>query len=566
MLVATWWPAVPAAHGARADDRAAVSREGGITDRVGALEDRRAPVGYAPDRLYDGPGAAADGGASATDLVLPVVLIGGAGTVAAYAYARRRRSGTRRVPPTGGRAWGPPKTPEAKPPAELDGLARGALVATDDAVHTSQEELGFAEARFGGEAVERFTKAVAFAESELTAAFRLRRRLDDGFPGDDATRRSLLAEIVTRCGQANARLDAESADFDRLRALEAEAGEALEAATAACREQTGRAATAEATLAAMRERYAESAVSAVAADVEQAKDRLAFAGTRLDLARQAVGSGDNGAAAVHIRAAEGGIDQAARLGRAVDRRARELAEAVGSLPHALTGTEADLVEARGLLRGAGGGMVAAGLQGRAARAESVLAEVRRTVEAGRYDPLDALRRIEEAGTGLDEVLEGARDRASLTHRARMLLDRSMLTARSATGAAVDYVTTHRGAVGSEARTRLAEARRRLEEARLLADGDPRGALDEARQADTLARQAQNLAEQDVRAYGNPYRPAGSAGAGGGNGGAVLGGIILGGGARGTGGGSGDFGGGAGSGPGSFGGGDTRGRLGGGGRP
>ncbi|MFB7538618.1 TPM domain-containing protein [Streptomyces zaomyceticus] len=533
------------------------------------------------------PGGAADDGTSATDLVLPVVLVGGAAAVAAYAYTKRRRRTETRTTPGGGQGWGTPREPPAPTLEELDGQARQSLVATDDAVRTSQEELGFASAQFGEEAVRPFTEAVAFAEEQLTASFRLRQKLDDSFPEDDSARRAMLDEIQRRCAEANARLDAESEDFDRLRALERTAPEALGTVEAASREQTGRMGMAEAALTAMRERYAETAAAPVAGDVEQARDRLVFATAHVDQARRQIDAGDNGGAAVHIRAAEGAVDQAARLIEAVDRRAQELAEAVGKLPGALSETDADLADARGLLQGTAEGVSTADLRGRIARAESVVAEVRRLVDSGRYDPLDALRRVEQADTALDEALEGARERESGSRRARALLDQAMLTARSAIGAASDYVTTHRGAVGSEARTRLAEAHRRWEKARSLAEAeDPGAALAEAQHADALARRAQDLAEQDVRTYGNPNGLGGVSGVGGGGGGlggAVLGGIILGGlfgGGRGgghggfgggTGGGfgggsGGGFGGGGfGGGPGSFGGSGTRGRRGGGGR-
>ncbi|MFB6837484.1 TPM domain-containing protein [Streptomyces sp. NPDC056361] len=530
------------------------------------------------------PGGAADDGTSASDLVLPVVLVGGAGAVAAYAYTKRRRRTETRTTPQGGQGWGPPREPAPPSLDELDGQARHVLVATDDAVRTSQEELGFASAQFGEDAVRPFTEAVAFAKEQLTASFRLRQKLDDSFPEDDSTRRAMLDEILRRCAEADARLDAETEDFDRLRALERTAPEALAAVEAAFREQTGRVGMAEAALTAMRERYAETAASPVAGDAEQAKDRLVFATTHVNQARQQIDAGDNGGAAVHIRAAEGAVDQAARLIEAVDRRAQELAEAVGKLPGALSETDADLADARGLLGGTAAGVSTADLQGRIARAESVVAEVRRGVEAGRYDPIDALRRVEEADTALDEALEGARERESGTRRARALLDQTMLTARSAIGAASDYITTHRGAVGSEARTRLAEAQRHWNEAHAQASADdPQAALAEARQADALARRAQDLAEQDVRTYGNPNGLGGVSGVGGsgggGLGGAVLGGIILGGlfgggrggghggfgGGSGGGSGGGFGGGGFGGGPGSFGGSGTRGRLGGGGR-
>ncbi|MER5686525.1 TPM domain-containing protein [Streptomyces sp. NPDC002205] len=688
VLMAVCWLALPAAPAARADDPVTLSRDGQITDKVGALGDRRGQVVAALDRLYadrriqlfvvyvrdfsgrsaqnwadatadknglglddvllavathdrqyaytvdpgsrltdpqlrdvastaiepalkqndwagaaigaangyaavvagkpvptptitpgiDDPGTGSSGGTSTGDLILPVVLVGGAGAVAAYAYTRRKRRTTTRTTP-GSAGWGRGAAPSGGPPRpptplpELDAHARQALVETDDAVRTSEEELGFATAQFGEEAAAPFTEAVTFAKGELTAAFRLRQQLDDAFPEDDATRRRMLDEIINRCTGANARLDTVSADFDRLRALERNAPQALATAETAFRALAVRASAAETALTSMRGRYADSASSSVADDIEQAKDRLVFTTSSLNQARQAVDGGNNAAAAVYVRAAEGAVDQATTLVDAVDRRARELAEAAAALPAALTETETDLADAGGLLEGTSEGVSTADLRGRIARAQSVLGDVNREMQAGRYDPIDALRRVEEADAALDEALAGAREREQGDRRARSLLDQAMLTTRSAIAAAADYITTNRGAVGSQARTRLAEAQRRLERARELAGtADPQGALAEAHQAGSLAGQARSLAEEDVRAYGNRNGPGGVQGGGGGVGGAVLGGIILGGllggggGGRGYGGGfGGGFGGGGGGGPGSFGGGGTRGRRGGGGR-
>ncbi|MGW2110273.1 TPM domain-containing protein [Streptomyces sp. NPDC001948] len=682
-------PALPAAPAARADDPVTLSRDGQITDKVGALGDRRDQVRAALDRLYadrrvqlfvvyvrdfsgrsaqnwadatadrnglgrddvllavathdrqyaytveqgsrltdaqlqdvagtaiepalrehdwagaaigaaDGysavlagkpvptpavtpgaadPGTGDSGGTSTADLILPVVVVGGAAALAGYAYTRRRRRATTRTTP-GAKGWGPasaapdgsPQPPQPLP--ELDARAKEALVDTDDAVRTSEEELGFATAQFGEEAAAPFTEAVDHAKGELTAAFRLRQQLDDAVPEDEATRRRMLDEIIGRCADADARLDAVSADFDRLRALERDAPQALATAEAAFRALAGRVAAAEATLNTMREEYPEPAFAAVAGDIEQAKDRLVFATSSLNRGRQSVDSTNNSAAAVYIRATEGAVDQATTLVDAVERRSRELAEAAGRLPAALTETETDLAEAGGLLEGAGDGAPMAGLRGRIARAKSVLGDVRAQMLAGPYDPIDALRRVEEADAALDAALAGVRERDQGDRRALALLDGAVLTARSAIAAAADFITTNRGAVGSQARTRLAEAQRRLDRSRELAGSkDPQGALTEAQQADALAGQARSLAEQDVRAYGNRTGPGSARGTGGGVGGAVLGGIILGGllgGGGGRGGGvhGGGFGGGGhggAAGPGSFGGGGTRGRRGGGGR-
>ncbi|WP_028811850.1 TPM domain-containing protein [Streptomyces flavidovirens] len=683
-LLAAWCLALPADRGARADDPISLSRDGQITDRVGALGDRTNDVEAALDRLYDtrrvqlfvayvrdfsgrsaqswaddtaelsglgrddvllavathdrqyaysadqdsrlsdaelddvartaiepalrqndwagaaigaangyaavlagrsvpvpditpgvaDPGGGPDDGASgAGDLVLPVVVVGAAGALAAYSYTRRRRrSVTRTTPGQHARAAQEPQIPLP----ELDARATRELVEADDAIRTSEEELGFASAEFGEEAARPFGEALAYAKKELAVAFRLRQQLDDAYPEDDATRRRMLDEIIDRCTGAGRRLDAESESFDQLRALEQNAPQALATAEAAFRDLAGRAGTAEAMLTAMRRRYADSAAAPVGGHAEQAKDRLAFATTSLTEARQAVDAGDTGRAAVFVRAAEGAVGQAATLIDAIDRRARELAEAAGKLPGALTETQTDLADARGLLEGGG---ATADLSGRIARAEAVVAGVQGEKESGRYDPIDALRRVEEADAALEEALAGARERETAGRRARMLLDQATLTARSATDAAADYITTHRGAVGSRARTRLAEAQRHLERsAAAAASDDARSALAEAQRADAMARQAQSLAEDDVRGYGDQFGggfgggSGGFAGAGGAGGlnGAVLGGILLGGllgGGRGGGPSGGGFAGGGGFGrsPGSFGGGGTRGRRGGGGR-
>ncbi|MGW0785273.1 TPM domain-containing protein [Streptomyces sp. NPDC002913] len=523
------------------------------------------------------PGAADPGGSdsgASVNLIVPLALVVVAGAVALFAFTRRRRRTATRTTPAAAGGWGSGGPAAAEPQVplpELDARAKADLVDTDDSVRTSEEELGFATAQFGEEAAAPFAEAVAHAKTGLTEAFRLRQQLDDAFPEDDATRRRMLDEIISRCTDANERLDAMSEDFDRLRALEQTAPQAVSTAETTFRELIARVSATENALTAMRERYAASATAPAAEDVEQAKDRLVFTTSSLNQARQAVDSGNNSEAAVYVRAAEGAIKQVSTLVDAVDRRAGELAEAAERLPGALTETETDLADARGLLGGTPEGVSTADLRGRVARAEAVIADVKGETASGPYDPIDALRRVEEVDAALDEALAGAREQEHGNQRARSLLDQAMLTARAAIGAAADFITTNRGAVGSQARTRLAEARRRYERAgELSGTSDPQGALAEAQQADALAVQARSLAEQDVRSYRDQSGFGGPRG-GGGAGGAVLGGIILGGllggGGRGggLGGGFGGSGGGFGGGPGSFGGGGTRGRRGGGGR-
>ncbi|MEU5717834.1 TPM domain-containing protein [Streptomyces sp. NPDC020403] len=591
-LAALCWVSAVTAPCARADER--VFHAGRITGEVGAQGARepragtpfgggpgrrraQPPVAYAPDLAGPGAGVPVPGitpatgalgagdpsdAGSAVNLIVPVAVLVAALLAALYASTRRRRRTTIRTTPAA-TGWGGigAAGPQAPLPL-LDARTAADLVDTDDAVRTSEEELGVATAQFGEEAVAPFAVALDQARAELAAAFRLRQRLDDGVPEDEAARRRALEDIVRRCADAHSRLDAVTEDFDRLRGLEHHAARPMAAAESAFSGLAGRVAAAEATLGGMAERYRESATAPAADDLGRARERMAFAATGLDQARTAVDGGAGADAAVYVRAAEGAIGQATALVVAVRRRAAELAEAAEKLPGVLTGTESDLAEAAELLEGTPEDAWAVDLRARTARAQAVLDEVDQDLRAGRYDPVDALRRAGEADTALDAALTEVHELEHGSLRARTLLDGSMLTARAAIGAAADYISTNRGAVGSRARTRLAEARRKWRRASGLAEADdPRGALAEARHADALAVRARTLAEQDVRDYLGPEGAGGPYAPGDATGGAVLGGILLGG----LFGGNGGPGEGFGGGPGSFGGGGTRGRRGGGGR-
>ncbi|MCZ0987125.1 hypothetical protein O1M54_18335 [Streptomyces diastatochromogenes] len=176
----------------------------------------------------------------------------------------------------------------------------------------------------------------------------------------------------------------------------------------------------------------------------------------------------------------------------VERLAADLREAAELVPAALTGAEAKIAEARRTARA----LLAPGeLHARIAHADGVLAAVRAELTTGPYDPLDALRRIARAVERLEVGRSGVVEAAA------------RLVSRSAVGGAEDFVSVHRGAVGAEARARLAEAERALG-----SDTDP----------DVPAREARDLAERDVRAHGNPYADGHATGLAG----AVLGGILL----------------------------------------
>ncbi len=437
---------------------------------------------------------------SAADLVLPLAVVGAAGALAGYGYVRRTRRARSRTTPGGSTRPAPP----VPPLSGLDEQARTLLAEADNRIRAGHEELGFAEPRSGPAAVAPFTRALREAESELSAAFRMRHRYDAGVPEDETSRRHALTGIVGRCQEACRRLETEAAAFDRLRAPARESGEALAFAETRFRELAARTATTETTLADVTRHYALSATAPVTGHVEQAKDHLVLATTHLNRSRQAADWDDPDGTARDLRAAEGAIARAAVLLDGVDRLAADLTTAQQMLPATLTGAEAELAVVRGLPAtgeqgpsdGAPDGpaegplshVPVGELRARLRHADAVLASVRHTLTGARpYDPLDLLRRTVEAAAPL------------ATGRTGVLPAAALLTADSAIADADGFITAHRAAVGAEARTLLAAAR----ETTPAGPAAPPSTLTDRLHADTLARRARELAEQDVRMHGKP---------------------------------------------------------------
>jgi hypothetical protein len=522
------------------------------------------------DGLRTGGGAGGDGGGG---LGVGALLVGagivGGGAVLLSRRRRARGAGVRAgsSPAAPGRA-GAPSEHATIPTRELVQQANAALIEVDNAVQTSEQELGFAQASFGDEAVTGFRQALEQARGELGQAFALRQRLDDAEPEDEQTVRAMLTDILQLCRSADNRLDAQAEAFDRLRDLERTVPEVLAALGPRAQAVQAQLPQEEERLESMRGRYAATALAPVTGNVEQARQRLNAAQGELTEARSALDAGRRGEAVVSTRAAEDAVAQASTLLDGIARLETDLLEAGARIAAARAETEKDLAEARAMLA-SGNAPDPAGLRPLIGRAEAALTAAEAALRPAPDtlpDPLGALRQVDEADVVLDAALAAARDAQAQRQRAAAILDQALLAARSSFSAASDFVATRRGAVGSEARTRLVEAQRHLEQAMVLSEQDPTHALREAQYADQMAQLALQLAQSDVDQWSSPYGPGRSGGYGRGGGfdlgSLVLGGILLGGGG-GFGGGRGGFGGGRS--PGSFGGSGTRGRRGGGGR-
>src|SRR4051794_16857907 len=487
--------------------------------------------------LADGLRDDGSGGGPVLGVLAAIALVGGGGY--ALVRGRRRRKQAEQHEIAAARAADPFPNETTE---QLTFRASQALLDLDEAIRTSQLELDFARAQYGEQQVAGFAEALAQSHAELQQAFTLRQQLDDEIPEDEAAQRRMLADALRLTESADARLDAQAAAFDQLRDLEKTAPQALDRLAPEIDRLQARLPEEERRLAALRERWADSALAPVADNVEQARARLAAAAQEIADARTDVQAGQAGKAVGSLRVAEDAVAQSSTLLDAIARLATELEGATQRIASVRAETEQDLAEARALLGGATGDT--AGLTPLVARAEAALAASGAPADGERPDPLATLRRLEEADAALDTALAGARDAQTRARRAAAALDQTVLGARAAVDAAGDFIGTRRGAVGPEARTRLAEAQRRLAAAAAPGPADPEAALREAQTAVTLAQQALDLARDDVDRWSGggswgpgPMPPGYGGGYGGGGyggrpgvdlGSLVLGGILLGG--------------------------------------
>lgn len=533
---------------------------GGKKDYAQAAIDTAAAIG---DAAGGGSGTVPSGNSGAGVLVgVGAVAVAGAGT---YLFLRNRR---KKAGQTSDAGYGP-QSGQLDPLAglsipELRQKSGSLLIEADDAIKSSEQELGFAQAQYGDAAIGNFTKALQEAKNHMTESFKLQQQLDDHIPDTEEQQRSWLGEIIRRSEAALASLRDQKADFDSLRELEKNAPQALAAVTNGAREADARIASAEQSLEALRTKYADSASAQVSDNILQAKERLAFVQNAAATAREKLASGENSLAAVAVRAAEESLHQTNVLIDAISKTAGSLDEARNSLESAVAETSQDLAQARAMIQSGQHPELA----GPVAGVEAALAQVKNEISSGKIDPIATLTRVETAHQALDQALSGIRDQQEQARRAQSSLQQTIMAAQAQISATSDYITARRGGVGTEARTRLAEAQRNLDYALSISRNDPVTALTYAQQAHSLAAQAAQLAQADVDHFGYADQGYGrggmfgGGGGGGGLGGAILGGIlinsILNGGGGGWGGGHSDGGGGG------FFGGDSGGGWGGGG--
>lgn len=406
----------------------------------------------------------------------------------------------------------------------LDDLSKSIVVDVDNAVRTSDNELGLAVDEFGQDETAPFSKAVANAKTTLAQAFNVRQILDDAVPETAQQRRDLLTRVVVAAAKADRELDAQREAFEKLRDLVINAPSRLDMLTQQMVEVTARIAPSEQALAALHQQYSDTALASVAGNIETAKQRLAFADQNLTNARTLVGRpvGRQSGLIDSIRAAESALGQARTLLDAIDNAGTDINRAVATLPAAIADIQQGINQAGTLLAQ---GNTAHATELGTARDAAVKA-VADAQTGGNADPLGTFTTLTQADAELDRLLATIAEEREAAERLSRAYDQALFTAQSRVRGVSDYIDTRRGSIGPDARTRLAEAVRQLQTAQDMKSTNLNEAIAHANSASMLAAQAQDLANADVRAAQRSY--AGQYGqTSGSNMGAMIGGIIIG---------------------------------------
>jgi hypothetical protein len=495
-------------------------------------------------------GSGDGGGGIGLGTIAAVALLGGGGFLLWRAMRRRRSDGAAPGTTSGGPVEAPPD------PQALAQQANALLIATDERIRDAGQEVDFAEAQYGAEEVVGLRAAVSEAQTELAAAFTVRQRLDDATPEDDATRITMLQEIIARTTKAQGRLDAETGRIRQLRDLERDAPNTLVELPARIEAVEDRLPAGQAAMDRLAT-YADSTWASIRGDLEEARKGLAGARDAVIEGSTAMSADDRARVAVATREALEGITGATTLLDGIETLAAAVADAERRLPDELAAAGTDLADATTAVVGRA---VDPAVAQRRQAAETALGAARRAADARPLDPIEATRLAAEAHRLADEVLLASRDAVAAADRLAAAADVSLRTAAVEVDRTAAFIAARRRGVGETARTRFAEAQRHLSVAAGLAASDPAQTLEEARRAEALAREAYQLAQNDFSDWDQGGGPGWGQPAGSGTAdvlgqilGGVIGGVIAGGGQRGGGWGGSPWGGGGGLGGGGGGG-------------
>lgn len=416
--------------------------------------------------------------------------------------------------------------------AELTRRAGSALVATDERIRTTSDELVYAEAELGPDATRALREALAAVRQHLSEAFHLHQLNHDEIPDTSEELRTRSARILQLCEWAEELLD------DRTEALAGpierarRAPEIIAGIRADVERLTARLPQVKTTIDRLTARYSDAALRKVSGNHDEARQLLEFALHGAEVSERRRDAGQREQANLALETAIEAVRRATSLIEAVDGYEVEALRAESTLDAIIIDSRDDLATAKD---------VAAVPQVSAAMAR-LEKELSALAPAGTLtDPFEELTRLREANAALDSAVAIARERAARPVIPEAHVRHAIDDADRQLGVARSVISGHRGWIGADARTRLAEAERiRIDlnwaSGPSIPEDDREKALTDARRCGMLASEALQLAQRDIDSSrpqgGGPWGGPGGQGGQGGRGGSdimggILGGLVIG---------------------------------------
>ncbi|MDT0156456.1 TPM domain-containing protein [Microbacterium sp. ARD32] len=162
------------------------------------------------------------------------------------------------------------------------------LVRADEAVKTSEQELGFVTAEYGEETTAEFTSVLEECRARLDHGFQLLQKLEDAIEDTPAQTRAWTDEIIALCAQIDRDLDARTQRLASLRALAQGSAKTLARLQTARDEAAHLQQDAAQRLDALRAAFPPAALVGVTGNADEIGDRLRDADAQLAALEKAV--------------------------------------------------------------------------------------------------------------------------------------------------------------------------------------------------------------------------------------------------------------------------------------
>jgi len=427
--------------------------------------------------------------------------------------------------------WGRRKREEealAAQDADLARRAEQALVAADERIRTTSDELAFAQAELGDSLTSDLKAALDAVRLHMREAFQLHQLNHDEIPDTAEELRTRNARIVQLCEWAESLLDEKTGALAETVAKVRRAPEIIARVRADAEALRSRIPSASSTIERLSSRYAETAMRRIASAADEAAQLVAFATHGADVSERRRAAKQNEEANLALETATEAVRRAGAILDAVEDFEIEALRAESTLADVVADSRGDIIAARN----------APQTPEVTAAAAELDAALRALAPAGtRNDPFAELTQLRTANSALDQAIDKANYRAQHPLPSLEQVQHAIDDADRQLGVARSLISGHRGWIGADARTRLAEAERlRVDVPMLLPAEDTREqALGAARRVAQLASEALQLAQRDI----DSSRPQDQGWGGGGWGGGgrrggggdivsgVLGGLVIG---------------------------------------